>query len=924
MSSPVLATKLFIPTARPELVPRSRLTKQLKAGLHRKLSLISAPAGFGKTTLITEFLNSLQGKSHPEDQIQNRIAWLSLDENDNDDARFLTYFATALNQINGTKTSIGEKALSLLQSPQPPPAETILTSLINEIAAASDKVVFVLDDYHLIEMQSIHDALGFTLENLPPQLHLVIATREDPLLPLSRLRSQGQLTELRAADLRFTSSEAAEFLNQMMGLNLSIEDIAALERRTEGWIAGLQLAAISLQGKEDVTGLIKSFSGSHRFVLDYLIEEVLDQQPENIQNFLLQTAILNRLTGSLCDALTGQEDGQQILEALERANLFIVPLDYERLWYRYHHLFADLLQQRLHQTHLEKISSLHQRASEWYEQQGLWADAIRHALAAEDPERVADLAELAWDPMNKSYQAVTWLGWVKELPDELVRSRPLLSVGCGWSSLDAGNLEAAEVYLQDAERGLEAATNANEKLEVPSKRKKVLDEEEIRALSTSVANARAYLAQALGDVPGTVTYARQAIDLLRDDDYFERGLAEILPGFAYWASGDLEAAHEAVANAVANMQLTGRTLFVISFTSYLADIMTAQGRLRDVERTYLQLLEKETEQDESEVPETAVVHLGLSELYLEQGDVEAARRHLDRSETFGELPAFAPWYRHWICAHVRNMEADGDLDGVIEMLNGAERLYYRHPIPDVRPLKALIARAWLAQGNLTEALRWVRERGISVDDELGYLREFEHLTLARLLIAQYKRGYGDVYIHDAMKLLERLLKAADEGGRLGCVIEILVLQALACESQSDIPSALLSLERALSFAEPESYVRTFVGEGAPMEALLKRVKVEDERIKEYIHKLLTSFGEKETRTSSLTPQPLIESLSERELEILQLIAEGLTNPDIASQLYLSLNTVKAHTRNIYGKLGVNSRTQAVAKVRTLGLLSSSE
>jgi LuxR family maltose regulon positive regulatory protein len=352
----LLATKLFIPSIRPELVSRPRLIERLNEGLHRKLVLISAPAGFGKTTLLTEWLKNLRGNTEEETLIENRIAWLSLDENDNDYVRFLAYFVTALNQqFDGTKTAIGEEALSLLQSPQPPPAEIILTSLINEIAAVPDKIVVILDDYHLIETRAIHDALGFLLENLPTQLCLVIATREDPFLPLSRLRARGQLAELRAADLRFTYSEAAEFLNQIMGLNLSTADIAALERRTEGWIAGLQLAAISLQGRQDTSQLIKSFSGSYRLVLDYLIEEVLEQQPKSVQEFLLQTSILNQLTGSLCDALTGQDNGQQVLESLDRANLFIVHLDEKRYWYRYHHLFADLLRQRLQQKHPEQI-----------------------------------------------------------------------------------------------------------------------------------------------------------------------------------------------------------------------------------------------------------------------------------------------------------------------------------------------------------------------------------------------------------------------------------------------------------------------------------------------------------------------------------------------------------------------------------------
>jgi LuxR family maltose regulon positive regulatory protein len=924
----LLTTKLYIPTSRLELVPRPRLIHRLNEGMHCKLTLISAPAGFGKTTLVTEWVSHLD-EAHPSSTISHpsKVGWLSLDENDNDPARFLTYLITALNQIEGIGANLGKGALSMLQPPQPPSVAALLTSLINEIVTIRDKIILVLDDYQLIDAQPVHDALRFLLENLPPQMHLVIATREDPYLPLSRLRARCQLTELRAADLRFTSSEAAEFLNRVMGLNLSKEDITELESRTEGWIAGLQLAAISMQGRDDVTAFINSFTGSNRLVLDYLIEEVLNRQSDNIQNFLLKTSILDRLTGSLCDAVTGQDNGQATLEMLDHANLFILPLDDERRWYRYHYLFADLLRQEIGRKYPEQRSELHRRASEWYEQIGHWSDAIRHAFTAEDIERVADLAELAWGPMNMRYQSVTWLGWVKELPAELVCSRPALSAGCGWASLDSGDLDAAELHLRNAELGLEATVNAIQQLEVPVDKSVLLEDEELRSLSTSIANARAYLAQALGDLTGTVRYSRRATDLLGESDYFERGLADVIRGFAYWASGDLEAADKAVADAISNMQMTGRILFVISFTSYLADIMTAQGRFRETIRTYLKLLETVAEQNEPEVPEMAVLHLGLSELFLEQGDMEAARWHLRKSEAFGEQPAFAPWYRHWIYAHARVMAAEGDLHGVIEMLNGAERLYYRHPIPDVRPLKALLAQTWLAQGELTETLRWVHDRGLSVDDDLSYLREFEHITLARVLLAQYKNEREDRYIHDTMGLLARLLKAAEEGKRMGSVIKILVLQALAFEAQDKISAALKPLERALNLAELEGYVQAFAGEGPPMARLLYEV-LSQGISPGYIQRLLVAFpdfepGRPEFAGSQISGEDWIEPLSDREIEVLQLITEGLTNSEIAARLYLSLNTVKAHTRNIYGKLNVHNRTQAIARSQELGLLPRS-
>ncbi len=698
----LLTTKLYIPPTRPKLVPRPRLVEQLNEGARSdcRLTLISAPAGYGKSTLVGEWVNKLRLTAADEDPIKNKVAWLSLDEDDNDLARFLAYFIAALNHVDGLDTAIGEGALDMLQAPRPPPIETVLTSVINEVAELPNRIVLILDDYHLIEAQPIHEALGYLLEHLPPQLHLVIATREDPLIPLARLRARCQLSELRAADLRFSRSEAAEFLNQVMGLDLSAEDIAALEDRTEGWIAGLQLAAVSLQGHIDKSRLIQSFTGSNRFVLDYLIEDVLSQQPESLQDFILRTSILKRLTGPLCDAVcfdaakspTGQDDGQAILEMLDRANLFVVPLDNERRWYRYHHLFADLLRQRLRQTQPEQQPILHLRASEWYEDNGFTGQAIEHALRAEEFERAAVLAELAWREMHMSYGGITWLRWVEAMPDELVRARPVLSTGYGWSLIDTGDLEGADRRLEDAEQWLDANAMRNEKPKAPSSEKVELNQEALRSLSGSIANARAYLTQALGDVAATEKYTQRALELLPEDDYFERGLSAVLTGFAYWSNGNLEAAHRAISEAIANMQMLGKIPFMISFTSYLADIMIAQGRLNEAKKTYLQLLDMAAEPGEPEIQETAVVHLGLSELFHEQGDLQTARRHLERSEELGELPTFPPWYRHWVHAQVRIKETDGDLDGIFKILNESGRLYYRHPIPDVRPLAALMAR----------------------------------------------------------------------------------------------------------------------------------------------------------------------------------------------------------------------------------------
>lgn len=447
----LLTTKLFIPRIRPRLVPRPRLMDQLNDGLYRKLTLISAPAGFGKTTLVRGWIDLLRLDTSNE----NKIAWLSLDDGDNDPSRFMAYFIAAFNRLEGIDAALGKGSLSMLQSPQPPPSEAVLIPLLNETATIPDRIIFVLDDYHVIESTQVDAILTFLLENLSPQVHLVIASREDPHLPLSHFRVRGQLNELRAEDLRFTSSEAAEFLNQVMGLELSTEDIAALESRTEGWIAGLQLAAISLRGRNDPTSLIKSFTGSHRLVLDYLIEEILNQQPQSIQKFLLQTAILNWLNGSLCDAVTGQENSQAILEMLERANLFIVPLDEERRWYRYHHLFADLLRLRQRQTQSENLTTLHTRAGEWFNQQGLKREAIKHLLASRDYQGAAELiGEISADIIQQG-EHTTVIGWINALPEDFVKEKPDICVLHAWALQLTGESETAEARLVDVENAVD-------------------------------------------------------------------------------------------------------------------------------------------------------------------------------------------------------------------------------------------------------------------------------------------------------------------------------------------------------------------------------------------------------------------------------------------------------------------------------------
>ena len=899
----LLTTKLYVPRAHPNLVPRPRLGKLLAEGMSRKLTLISAPAGFGKTTLLSEWRMIHSASGWP-------IGWVSLDEGDNDLTRFLSYFIASLQTID---SDAGEDALLFLRSPQLPPVETIMTVLINGVAQISEDFALVLDDYHLITNETIHRAIAFLLENLPPQVHLVIASRADPPLPLSRMRAHGQMTEIRAADLRFTPEEVAAFLKGTMGLDLPEESIATLEERTEGWVAGLQLAALSARGREDASRLAEAFTGSNRYVFGYLVEEVLDHQPEEVQRFLLETSILERLSASLCDAVTGRSDGLEMLERVEETNLFTVSLDDEKRWYRYHHLFADVLRHRLRRAWPERVSELHRRAAEWYEREGLVTEAIEHALAAGDDDRAARLVEQNAEAMMTRGEAATVLRWLEKLPGELVRSRPRLCIIYAGEMIVTGHLQAVEPYLQAAERALGEDDSS---ADVPGA---ALADTAFADVPGTISVLRGTLAQVQGDVPRTIELSRQALARLPEDSVLLRKNATWNLGNAYLLSGDLSSASQTFIELGTSGQVAG-DLYIASFARYaLGRVRKTQGRLREAAEIHQRTLQLATDEGNRLLPVACSAFLGLSEVLYEWNDLDGTMHHVTEGIELGKRVNDAGGLAAGYAILARVRQAQGDVRGALDAIHKAEQSVaepFLNPLHT--PMATHRARLWLAQGNVELAFRWAREVGLSADDELSYPREAEHITLARVLIAQDEPV-------KALGLLERLLAAAERGGRTGSVIEILALQALAFQRQGASDAATPALVRVLSLAEPEGYVRTFVDEGPPMAALLRRAASAGSL--EYVRRLLAAFQhpseDHAPRTAVGSPQAvqlLPEPLSERELEVLRLVAEGKSNRELARQLFVTVDTVKKHLTHIFGKLGVRSRTQAVARARELGLI----
>ncbi len=896
MALPVIATKLFVPTSRRGLVTRPRLSELLRRGAESRLTLVAAPAGFGKTTLLAAWLGEGEDRC---------VAWVSLDPADSEPASFWTYVVTALHTV---VPGVGSGAPALLAS-SPVPTELVLTQVVNELAAAPGEVWLVLDDYHLVDNHDVDDGMGFLLEHLPRHVHVVISTRADPDLPLARWRGRGELVEIRAADLRFTSDEAVAYLNDVVGLGLTSEDVAALEERTEGWIAALQLAALSLRGREDVGDFIARFAGNDRYIVDYLAEEVLSRQSDAVREFLLRSSVLDRLTGPLCDAVTGHDDGSRMLLALERANLFVVPLDDRREWYRYHHLFAEVLRVRLLGEEPEQVQLLHRRASRWYELRDLGEDAIRHALAARDVERAVRLMELAVPTVRRNRQDAVLLGWLKALPDDVVRRSSVLSVVAGWSLVVSGELDAAEPRFDDAERALAGVPDRS----TPHR----AESEEVRTLPATIAIHRAALAQARGDVAGTAEHARRALDLAGPGDHLARGGAAGFLGLAAWAAGDVSSALSTFTQAVASLHAAGNLVDELSSTVVLADMWLAAGRPGKARQLYQHALRFAAAQGEPVPQGTADLHVGLSEIDREAGDLLGAKRHLETATALGEH-ASTPHHRYrWFVAMGQVAHAEGDPDRAADLLDRAEQLYVRGVLPEVRPVAAMKARVRIAQGELAAAARWARDRGVSATDDARYLSVFDHLTLVRLLLARHRVQQDTGVIDQAVALLERLHEAAEASGRAGSLVEIRMLQALAHDARGHRPRARQALGRALAEApEPEGTGRLFLDEGAPMVALLR--DAEHHGVAGDHARRLLGLGASGDAVAPDAGQA--GPLTEREIQVLRLLAGELSGPQIARELYVSHNTLRTHTKHIFTKLGVATRRAAVRRAHERGLL----
>ncbi|MDX1520541.1 MAG: LuxR C-terminal-related transcriptional regulator [Anaerolineae bacterium] len=877
MSTPILATKLYTPPARPELVPRPRLIARLEESLGAgyKLTLISAPAGFGKTTVVTEWLR----------QGERDYSWLSLDESDNDPARFLIYLVTALQQLAPT---IGQ---NLKQSAKLPPPETLVTILINDLTTFPDHFALVLDDYHLITNQLIHDTIELFLEHQPPHMHLVMTTREDPPLPLPRLRVRGQMSELRQDDLRFTSTEAAAFLNQTMHLDLTPESIEALAARTEGWIAGLQLAALSLRsyGPGQAAHFIEAFSGSHRYVIDYLVEEVVAQQPDHIRDFLRHTAVLDRLTAPLCDALTGGENSRTILTQLEHANLFLIPLDEHREWYRYHHLFSEFLRT---ENEPEHNAALHQAAAQWFEENDLVTEAIKHALAGANVDHARRLiGQTAMAQLVKG-ELATLLGWIEALPDAVVRADFDLSLYKGWAAWMIGHGDMAAAYAQAAgELSAQATPLARHRLD----------------------GLRACIALAQGDAGQTIELATNAVTNLPPDDHFFRPMSLIILAEGQSVIGDTAGAVQTLRQATQSNHQTDDHFLMIGLKSNLADQLHNQGKRREAMALCRQMIEQYVDARGEPWPMTGMAYLQLGIMAYDGNDLALAQSCLDKGLALTEnIDLMGPAMGGKL-AQAFIKSARGETEAAVKILREARQQVSGALFAGYMPiLNALEAFFYLKNRDIAAAERWGAEANLSITDTFPAFFEIIYLIYAELLLRQSQPDP-----EAALTLLQRIETATKAGGRGRLLIHTSLLQALAYQVLNDEAKALAAMEQALRWAEPEGFRRLFIETGSEVAPLLIKCRAVAPA---FVDQLLADFAQ-EDLTPSPNQQSLIEPLSSRELELLALVAEGRSNSDIAETLFITIGTVKKHLNNIFGKLAVRNRTEAVARARDLGLVN---
>jgi LuxR family maltose regulon positive regulatory protein len=899
----LLATKLHIPRTRPGFVARPRLVDRLAPAQAGELTLVCAPAGFGKTALLADW-----ARRDPRP-----VAWLSLDDADNDPARFWRHLAAALETVC---PGVADRVAALLQGLQPTSFEAVVTTLVNELAGVTGEVVLLLDDYHLIQAPQVHQSMELLLAHLPSQLRLVLASRADPPLPLARLRARGQLAELRERDLRFSPEETAELLRTAVGSELPEAAVVALADRTEGWVAGLQLAALSLQGRINPAAFIDGFSGSHRYVLDYLTEEVLDGQPDHLVRFLLETSILERLCGPLCDAVTGRADSQALLEQVERANLFLVPLDEVRGWWRYHHLFADLLRARLAREQPERVPELHTSAAAWSEEHGLVDDAVRHALAAGELAWVARLVEQHFEELLWRSEDATLRRWLQALPAELVRSRPRLCLAQAYWALVGGRPEAVEPLVADAERAIAAVTE--EPYEPSVGRATSL----LANVPAAITLVRAMLARNYGDAERTTAFSEQALTQLGEADWLLGHFARYYLAMADWLRGRLVEAEQALAGLAAEQQAASARYLAPLYRD-LGQVQHARGHLSVALRTYQNALGIASQAGRP-LPPAGIAHVGMAEICYERGELDAA---LDHATQAVALSRQLGWTRQLaaslaILAWVR--QAQGDRAGALAAIGEAEGVELSPAVVGLlNPLPAVRARLALAHGEIAEAARWVQQRGLGADDEPSYPREREYLVLVRVLLAQQAP-------ERALRLLERLHALAAAQGRTGSVIEVRALQALALHAGGDQAAAQAALAEALTLGAPEGYLRVFVDEGPPMAALLRQLLAgrRQERPsaavtapREYLARLVDAFEQAGLPVRrGVVVAGLVEPLTARELEVLQLLAAGAPNRAIAEQLVVTQETVKKHLSHLFDKLGVANRTQAVGRARELGLL----